>query len=74
MATSAPDAILLAESTVSADTSGKRDLNLAAGATIAIAVITLLLAAIWGPSLSNGLNPKRNTRIASRRPSVFHLE
>ncbi len=57
MATSPPAAILLGEPTVSADTSGKRDLNLAVGATIAISVVTLLLAAIWGPSLSNGLNP-----------------
>ena len=57
MATAALEPILLAETKVSADTTGKRDLNLAAGATIAIAIITLLLAAIWGPSLSNGLNP-----------------
>ncbi len=57
MATKAPDAILVADTEVSADPSGKRDLNLAVGATIAISVVTLLLAAIWGPSLSNGLNP-----------------
>ncbi|MFQ3317390.1 MAG: hypothetical protein ACKVKS_03010 [Candidatus Poseidoniales archaeon] len=57
MANKAPDAILIADSTVSADTSGKRDLNMAAGATIAVAFIALLLAAIWGPSLSNDLNP-----------------
>jgi hypothetical protein len=57
MATSPPAAILLGELTDSEDTSGKRDLNMAAGATIAVAFITLLLAAIWGPSMSNGLNP-----------------
>ena len=57
MATSPPAAILLGELSASEETSGKRDLNMAAGATIAVAFITLLLAAIWGPSMSNGLNP-----------------
>jgi len=60
MANKAPDAILIAETTVSADKSGARDLNMAAGATIAVAFITLLLAAIWGPSLSNNLNPNES--------------
>ena len=44
MATAAPAAILIAETTDVADTSGKRDLNMAAGATIAVAFIALLLA------------------------------
>ncbi|MBT6844522.1 MAG: hypothetical protein HOA11_02060, partial [Euryarchaeota archaeon] len=57
MASTPPDAILIGEPSVSSDDSGTRDLNIAAGATIAVAIITLLLAAIWGPSLSNGLNP-----------------
>ena len=74
MATAAPESILLAEAKVSADSSGKRDLNLAAGATIAVAVITLLLAAIWGPSTVQRSESERNARGAPRRPSVFHLE
>ena len=57
MANKAPEGILLADEATSPDSSGKRDLNIAVGSTIAVALITLLFAAILGPSISNGLNP-----------------
>ncbi len=57
MANKVPEGKLLADEATSPDSSGKRDLNFAAGSTIAVALITLLFAAILGPSVSNGLNP-----------------
>ena len=48
---------MLAEGPSSPEASGKRELNLAVGSTVAVAIITLLFAAILGPSVSNGLNP-----------------
>ncbi len=57
MASKSLETVLLAEESTSPDESGKRDLNLAAGSTVAFAIITLLFAAILGPSISNGINP-----------------
>ncbi|MDE0858008.1 MAG: hypothetical protein OSA38_05520 [Candidatus Poseidoniaceae archaeon] len=34
-----------------------KELNMAAGATVAISIIALLLAALWGSSIANGINP-----------------
>ena len=34
-----------------------RELNMAAGATVAVSLIALLLAALWGTSIANGVNP-----------------
>ena len=56
MANGSPDAILIADGYSDDSTSAKRELNVAFIATIAVAFTTLLLAAIWGPSVSNGLN------------------
>ena len=56
----AEDAILIqpvpfSESPEAAKTA--KELNMAAGATVAISIMALLLAALWGSSIANGINP-----------------
>ena len=56
----AEDAILVQSPQTEAPSAGSsaaKELNMAIGATIAVALIALLLSALWGTSIANGLNP-----------------